>query len=259
MKRTQRILASPRFILSRTILCLLFCSLITLSACSANTASEHEALDTLAAESEMTITSSDTQVAVFTAKNKDFITEYEADECYNITPGFIADNSDYAVFKYSKSTQSFIMYDDEVYSIGVCFGGFGITSMALADLDGDGGYELYYTFSWGSGLHRSQIGYFNPADKEIHVFDYSLPGSDMMLTVNQSGVLCVNSATLNGDSFVDFTVKAQDFIGTVDIEGNGTQDTVNIISDMKGGTVDLFLFGPSGKEQVFSLPPASGK
>lgn len=83
----------------------------------------------------------------FTAKNTGFTSGYEADECYNVTPAFIADNSDYAVFKYSNSTESFILYDDEVYSIGTCVGGFGITSMALADLNKDGMYELYYTFS----------------------------------------------------------------------------------------------------------------
>ncbi len=150
-----------------------------------------------------------------------FTTYYDTDECYNITPDFVADNSDYYIFKYSSSTESFIMYDGEIYSIGTCFGGFGITSMALADLNKDGTYELYYTFSYGSGLHHSHVGYFEPINKEIHVFeDDDLLNSDMVLTVNDSGDLCVNSAIFDMDDFVNFTIKAEYFIGTLGFEEN---------------------------------------
>lgn len=199
---------------------MLLCILFLLSACSVTPASETTALETLASTSEMSITSSKTQVSEFVKKNKDFTSSYNSDECYNITPSFITDNSDFSIFKYNKSTESFIMYDGEIYNIGVCFGGYGITSMALADLDKDNQYELYYTFSWGSGLHRSQIGYFNPTSKEVTIFDYSLLDYDMMLTVNESGNLCVNRATLDMNSFVDFSMKAQDFIGTIILEEN---------------------------------------
>lgn len=205
----------------QSIICLTLCITIGLSACSISPISEKTALDTLAPESELTITSSDTQVSDFLEKMQGFSTYYETDECYNITPDFVTDNSDYSVFKYGSSTESFILYDGEIYSIGTCFGGFGIISMALADLDKDGTYELYYTFSYGSGLHRSHVGYFDPISKEIHVFeDDALLNSDMILTVNNSGDLCVNSATLDMDDFVNFTIKAQDFMGTLGFEGD---------------------------------------
>ena len=167
----------------------------------------------------MTITSSKIQISEFVTR-KDFTTSYDTDECYNITPDFVADNSDFAVFKYDKSTSSYILYDVVVYGIGTCFGGYGITSMALADLNADGQYELYYTFSWGSGMHRSQIGYFDPANKEVTIFDNSFFNSDMMLTVNDSGDLCVNRADLDIDSFVDFTIKAQELMGTLTLDKN---------------------------------------
>lgn len=198
------------------ILSLSCCMLLMLSACSANPTSEAAALDTLAVESELTITASDAQVSDFVARNTDFISDYASDECYNITPDFIAGNSDYAIFKYGSSTQSFLLYEGEVYDIGTCFGGYGITSMALADLDQNSAYELYYTFSWGSGAHRSQVGYFDPDGKEIHVFDYALFDSDLILTVNQSGELCVNKAAFEEESWIDFVnfkLIAQDLIG----------------------------------------------
>lgn len=94
-------------------------------------------------------------------------------------------------------------------------------SVALADLNRDGQYELYFTFLWGSGILRSQIGYFNPSNKKVTVFDQSVFISDLMLTVNESGTLCVNTVTpdyYDIDSSVDYVVKAQEQIGTITLE-----------------------------------------
>lgn len=110
------------------------------------------------------------------------------------------------------------MYDGGVYSIGCCFGGYGITSMALADLNGDNQYELYYTFSWGSGIIRSQIGYFDPVSKEVTILDYDDFVSEKMLTVNEAGELCVNSGIPDFDTLVDFSMKAQEVIGIIIFE-----------------------------------------
>ena len=35
------------------------------------------------------------------------------------------------------------------------FGGAGLTSMCVCDLDGDSQLELAFVYSWGSGIHRS--------------------------------------------------------------------------------------------------------
>lgn len=221
--------------MKKSIIYLLFLIVFILSACSTTTDSYNEEpsaltpenemtvtmdsdnaeLSVLAPENEMTITPYKTQVSEFVSENKNFTSDYDNDECYNITPDFISDHSEYAVFKYDTSAESFIMYNGEVYSIGTCFGGYGITSMALADINMDGQYELYYTFSWGSGIPRSEIGYFDPVTREVTIFDYSFYDSDMILTVNASGDLCVNSAIVDLDSFVDFSIKAQELIGTI--------------------------------------------
>lgn len=215
--------------MKKSILYLLFLIVFILSACSTTADSDNAELSVLAPENEMTITPYKTQVSEFVSANKNFTSDYDKDECYNITPDFISDHSEYAVFKYDTSTESFIMYNGEVYSIGLCFGGVGITSMALADINMDGQYELYYTFSWGSGIHCSNIGYFDPVSREVSIFDYSfiydyrlslidnssIHSSEMILTVNASGDLCVNSAIIDMDSFVDFSIKAQELIGTI--------------------------------------------
>ena len=199
----------------KSIICLFLPIAVTASACSTAADSDREALAVLAPKTEMTIVPSMIQVEEFVSENKHFSTEYKDDECYNITPDFVAENSDFAIFKYVNSTESFLMYDGHVYSIGTCFGGYGVTSMALADVNMDNQYELYYTFSWGSGIHRSEIGYFDPANKEITIFDDFFQDSDLMLTVNESGELCVNRAVLDCDSYVDFSIKAGDLMGTI--------------------------------------------
>ena len=177
--------------------------------------SANPASNVLAAQAELRITFSQTGVSEFMEKAKILSSVQPEVECYNITPDFISEHSDYEIFKYGNSCASFLLYDGEIYLLGEYFGGFDVTSMALADLDGDGQQELYYTFSWGSGMHRSQIGYFDPASKENTILDYSFEGGDMMLTTNDAGDLCVNSAIFTLSSFVSFEIQAQKQIGTI--------------------------------------------
>ena len=200
----------------KSSICLLFSIVFMLSACSTAADSEDTPLAVCAPEAELTITSSKEQVSEFISKNKNLIASYDEDECYNITPDFIEDNSEFTIFKYDISGETFIMYDGEVYSIGNCFGFDGITSMALADINMDNQYELYYTFTSGSGMPYSQIGYFDPVSKEDTIFDFVIHFSSLMLTMNESGDLCVNNAAYpEGDSCVDFTIKSQDLLGTI--------------------------------------------
>ena len=202
--------------MKKSTICLLFLIVLMLSACSTAADSDNTPLAVCAPETELTITSSKERVPEFISKNKNFIPEYDEDECYNITPDFIADNSEFTIFKYDISSEAFIMYDSDVYSIGDGFGFDGITSMALADINKDNQYELYYTFTSGSGMPCAQIGYFDPVSKEDIIFDFVTHFSSLMLTMNEAGDLCVNNAAYpEGDSCVDFTIKSQDLLGTV--------------------------------------------
>ena len=46
----------------------------------------------------------------------------------------------------------------EVVTLGVSFGGLGVESLCVADLDGDKQPELLFTYGWGSGMHRTELG-----------------------------------------------------------------------------------------------------
>ncbi len=201
-------------------ICLLVCMICSWSACaqkpgsnmdfeatesdmsidSSQTPAQDMPLAVIAPESKLTIVPSKTRVSEFTK-----CAGYTAEEgdFYNITPDYIADNSEFEIFKDVKSTDSFIMYDGEVYSIGTCFGGFGVTSMALADLNQDGDDELYYTYVFGSGVHALSIGYFDPVKKEVTILDcpHQSHGHELMLTANESGDLCVNIAVIDEETY----------------------------------------------------------
>ncbi len=107
-----------------------------------------------AGEIPMKATISGTQDGVedFLSLQQDFKSGYDTDKCYNITPDYIQESSDYLVFKYDTSCASFLLYEGKVYPLGIWFGGYGLTSMALADLNGDQKPELYFTYSFGSGF-----------------------------------------------------------------------------------------------------------
>lgn len=107
---------------TKRILCiipLLLCIVLFVSVCLAHRKPARTALDALAPQSELKITPSKKQVAAFEAQNVDFESPYDADECYNITPDFVADHSDYMIFKYEESNETFILYDGKVYRLNV--------------------------------------------------------------------------------------------------------------------------------------------
>ncbi len=55
--------------------------------------------------------------------------------------------------------QGFVIRGSRVERIGVAVGGFGLVSFCVADISGDGQPDLAYSFSWGSGIHRSRVAY----------------------------------------------------------------------------------------------------
>lgn len=134
---------------------------------------------------------------------------YEEDTCFNVTPESISEKYGFTIYKYDSSCASFLMYEEAVYPLGEWFGGYGATSFAVADMNGDGEKEVYFTFSWGSGIHRSQIGYFDTADKTVTVFDYSDYTGDMVLKTDGKSSLYACHAVCDASSFVDIQLTGE--------------------------------------------------
>ncbi len=130
---------------------------------------------------------------------------YESDTCYNITPDEIAKATGYRVFKFDKSCASYLLFENEIYPLGEWLGGLGVVSMAAADLDADGLQELYFTYSFGSGLHRAHADYFDPVRKQAVALSSAMLDIDMIVLKNKTGGLSLYEAAFpfSGD-FVDY-------------------------------------------------------
>lgn len=167
---------------------------------------------------------------------------------YNVVPEDISNDYGFSIFKIESSGCSVLIYDNERYLLGEWVGGFGVTSFAIADLNEDGEFELYFTYSWGSGIHRSQVGYFDTASRETVIFDYSSPYSDddkeismeglakedvskitfsnfrgeSLIEVDSNNVLCI----YNADWETDCNIKSE-----VDIEMSAGEKLASIVAD----------------------------
>ena len=69
--------------------------------------------------------------------------------------------------------------------LGISFGGYGLCSAAPWDYDENGTVDLLYTYSWGSGMHRSILALFDRTKweaQELYVYypDSDSPGSDLV-------------------------------------------------------------------------------
>jgi hypothetical protein len=67
-----------------------------------------------------------------------------------------------------QACETFAVRQGEVVRLGTGFGGRGVQSMLVTDLDGDHSPDLAFVYSWGSGRHRSQAGALSVAGGRLH-------------------------------------------------------------------------------------------
>jgi hypothetical protein len=119
---------------------------------------------------------------------------------------------------------TFLVTGSQVTPLGIGFGGMGVTSLAVTDLDRNGQPELLYAYSFGSGIHQSRLGTYAP----------TLPGR---------GILEAGASFLNGDLKL---VKVDDYqvevrgelfgagsirIGVAALQGKGDAKTLVLVLD----------------------------
>ena len=148
---------------------------------------------------------------------------FSNDELYNITPQEITDKYGFRIFKYDQCCESYLEFNGGIYHIGTGFGGAGTTSFAVADLNSDGNPELYYTFSWGSGMHRSQIGYFDTAVLTDFAINYSLPDHEIKLSSTNAALEVCEASVVESNGFANIKTTAKDKIGELIYENGAIQ------------------------------------
>lgn len=100
---------------------------------------------------------------------------------YEITPENVKDEIGCQIFKVNSTCETYVINKSKVYAIGFGFGGLGVVDIETCDLDDNGEKDLIYTFSWGSGMHRSHIGIFNTAKEQEEWLDFKQLNEDIML------------------------------------------------------------------------------
>ncbi len=87
----------------------------------------------------------------------------------DITTDDVFEETGCQIFKEYGNFTSFLIFDDDVYSIGDNFGGLGLTDMYTCDFDGNGVKDIIYSCSMGSGIHSSFVAIFDLTTMEQYV------------------------------------------------------------------------------------------
>ena len=83
-----------------------------------------------------------------------------------------------------EQNETFVLYGDKSNRSDALFGGDGVKSIIVADLAGDKKPLLVYSFAWGSGEHRSEIGILDlhgTQPKELRLTPINLSTDDYAL------------------------------------------------------------------------------
>ncbi|MGO4106093.1 hypothetical protein [Paenibacillus sp. YAF4_2] len=90
-------------------------------------------------------------------------------EIKEITSADIWDKTKCQLFRIAEET--FIIKNQKVIHIGNGFGGNGVTSAVPYDVNKDGITDMIYAYSFGSGMHRSQISWMDLRSFEEHMVE----------------------------------------------------------------------------------------
>ena len=149
------------------------------------------------------------------------------ENCFNVTPEQVASETNFQIFKFSDSSASFIMIDNEIYALCEWFGGHGFINAVPCDFDNDGNIDLLVASSWGSGLHRSIISVFNSVTKKSTViYDTSTtdnPQIDLFVSTSSPSFSSTDiyyqvysvEIKVNNNNFADLSYVATDVVGSI--------------------------------------------
>jgi hypothetical protein len=147
-------------------------------------------------------------------------TTFSEENCYQIYSTDLLKHLEYEVFKFADTCASYLLYKGEIYELGTWFGGYGVTDVAIDDLNEDGLDEIYFTYSWGSGTHWSVLEYFDTKDNTFHdlfatnrhFLEFMLIRTDLGLVVAEA---YYTSAANNPLYFVDITLTYKSSLGEI--------------------------------------------
>lgn len=148
--------------------------------------------------------------------------------------------------------------------ITTVFAATGIKSAILsntkATLNGDS-LPLSQSLIWVTMDNEQNASLYVPANELLEMLGYTVNYDGVKNTVdlipgNNSSQEVIDDITSEGNVVMNLTNNANQTniakSGSFQAENNQTL-TLNVTSDIKGGSVDLFLFDPNGKEQHITI------
>lgn len=82
------------------------------------------------------------------------------ESCYNVTTENLK-RMGIKIFKFKDNCDGYLHYKNDVYEFAPGFGGNGFVNAVICDYDNNGISDILYTFSWGSGIHQSEVCLFD--------------------------------------------------------------------------------------------------
>ena len=140
---------------------------------------------------------------------------------YDITPENVFNETGCQIFKNGETCESYLLYEKKLYILGKGFGGYGVVDITTCDFDKNGENEILYTYSWGSGLHRSIIAYFDFSNKsEVEVKVSSPQPSkfikrDLVFKKLSNTEIEVYTAKINGLNFGKLGIQKDKLFGEI--------------------------------------------
>lgn len=99
-------------------------------------------------------------------KDKDLTPLLEEENCYNVTTENLK-KTGVSIFKFKDECVTYLKYGDDIYHFAGGFGGYGFVNAVTCDFDHNGKVDILYTYSYGSGIHRSIVSVFNLTTFEV--------------------------------------------------------------------------------------------
>lgn len=169
----------------------------------------------------------------------------------DVTPEAVLTETGCRLFKNLDSCESFLADGERCGELGFAFGGYGLCSAVPWDYDENGTVDLLYTYSWGSGMHRSILALFDRTKWEKQdLYGYfpenDSPGTDLLVEreTDERGEPAFPVYA------VDVQVQNRDF---TDLRFTKKEEA-GVVSVVKafGGEIYQPLFWPASRE---FLPP----
>ena len=104
-----------------------------------------------------------------------------------VTPPEVLAETGCRIFKDPEEADAFLLDGQRLCELGTGFGGYGLTSAVPWDYDENGTADLLYTYSWGSGMHRSILALYDRTKREkqelytYYPWDCEAYGSDLVV------------------------------------------------------------------------------